>query len=321
MRFCLILLTLITAGNVFSCDEKLRDYIFECQYQDKFNNLKNDFSKYEKNPLSIKGHLLPHVLGNKDYYANKNEYLNHSKEHLKSNQTWQTWTKMQNYITKLNPMSISITDIVKLQSKLINSKSSGRLRIGNAEINPSIMYSCEDDKINNDVIYLINNYDLMTEEGYPLLKLENISECKNSKNLKSGKIIFYKNAAVRSELNRWVVDFNDTLQRYENKETLDISPYQYLSDMRRWFMAISPFSEAVYILNKSSDLDFSILVFIFVLIFSLTFKIPNIDIFLCVSIGISIIGNSLCQRSLVGFSLSKRANPIFKSLSSPIFSS
>lgn len=243
MRFYFLLLSLAFSTNTFSCDPRMKDYVFECSYQDQFNKLKTDFNKYNSNPLTLKGHILPHVLGAQDYNSKKNEYLNHSKESLASNTQWATWNKTQDYITKLNPISLDISDIVKLQSKILSSKSAGQLRTGRAEINPTITYSCEDEKIDNGVIALINNYDLTSDEGYPLLTITNITECKNSKEIKAGKIIFYKSASVRSELNRWVIDFNDTLLRYEDKEFLDVSPYQYLADMRRWFMAIAPFTE------------------------------------------------------------------------------
>lgn len=243
MRFYFLLLGLFFSTNTFSCDPRMKDYEFECSYQDQFNKLKTDFNKYNSNPLTLKGHLLPHVLGSQDYHSKKNEYLNRTNESLSGNSQWITWKKTQDYITKLNPISLEVSDIVKLQSKILSSKSAGRLRTSNAEINPTITYSCEDEKIDNGVISLINNYDLTSDEGYPLLSITNISDCKNTTRIKSGKIIFYKSASVRSELHRWVIDFNDTLLRYEDKEFLDISPYQYLADMRRWFMAIAPFSE------------------------------------------------------------------------------
>lgn len=243
MRFYFLLLSLAFSTNTFSCDPRMKDYVFECSYQDQFNKLKTDFNKYNANPLTLKGHLLPHVLGAKDYQSKRSEYLNNSKQSLEGNLQWITWTKTQEYVTKLNPLSLVISDIVKLHSKISTSKSMGKLRTSNAEINPSILYSCEEEKIDSGVVNLIRTYDLTTDEGYPLLSITNISDCVNSRETKSGKIVFYKSASVRSELNRWLVDFNDTLLRYEDKEFLDVSPYQYLADMRRWFMAISPFTE------------------------------------------------------------------------------
>ena len=251
MRFYLLLLSLALSVNAYSCDSRMKDYAFECEYQDHFNKLKTDFKTYSISPLELKGYLLPFVLGDRDYYAKKNEYLNHSKENLATNRQWITWKNSQNITTKLNPIVLEITDVVRLQSNLLSTKSLGdifntklgRLRTGNAEINPTITYSCEDEKINNDVIALFNDYDLKTEEGYSLLTIKNIIACKDSKDKKSGQIVFYKNASVRSELNRWLVDFNDTLSRYDANETINVSPYEYLADMRRWFVAISPFLE------------------------------------------------------------------------------
>ena len=156
---------------------------------------------------------------------------------------------MQNLVTKLNPVFLDIKSLQKVHASLTTGKafgdfinSSNKLRIGNGEINPSITFKCSEQKINNDVLLLFDDYDLKTTEGYPLLTLKEIVNCPDDKALHSGKLVFYKNASVPIELNRWLVDFNDTLARYENNKVIEIAPYSYLADMRRWFSALAPFS-------------------------------------------------------------------------------
>lgn len=237
--------------NAYSCDENLKSYAFECEYQDHFNRINDDFKTYHTTALNLKGHFLPLAIGYKDYYAKKNEYLNHANENLASNPQWLIWKKSQEYSSKLNPASLDINDVTKLQFHLLSTNSVGdifnsklgRLRTSNAEIHPAVIYTCEESKINSDVITLFRNYDLKSEEGYPLLAIKNIFDCQASNENKSGTIIFYKNAAMKKELSRWLVDFNDTLSRFELNEAINVSPYLYLADMRRWFMAISPFQE------------------------------------------------------------------------------
>jgi hypothetical protein len=44
-------------------------------------------------------------------------------------------------------------------------------------------------------------------------------------------------------MNRWLTDFNDMLSRFETQNApAELSPYFYLADMSRWFLALQPFS-------------------------------------------------------------------------------
>jgi hypothetical protein len=251
MRFYFFILSLGLAVNAFSCDSRIKNYSFECEYQDKFVKLKNEFKIYNIDPLMLKGYILPYVLGYKDYNAKKNEYLNHTQENLNRNSEWAIWKKNSKAIAKLNVALLEVNDITKLQYNLLSTKpfsdlfnsNLGKLRTSNAVIYPTVTYQCDEEKINNDVISLFTDYDLKTIEGTPLLVLKNITDCKKSNEIKAGQTVYFKNASVKTELNRWVIDFNDTLLRYEMNDTIDVTPYQYLADMRRWFMAIAPFSE------------------------------------------------------------------------------
>jgi hypothetical protein len=194
-------------------------------------------------PLKIKGYILPFVLGKIDYLSKQNDLLNHTSKNLISNPQWMTWKKIQSNILKLRAVNLNINDLTRLKNSISVSKSlDDRLRTSNAITHPSQSYTCVDEAITNEVVTLFNDYDLFTEEGYPLLILKNVSACSNSTNLNSADIVFYKNASVRTELTRWLVDFNDTILQFEMNNPLEISPYQYLSDMRRWFLAIAPFS-------------------------------------------------------------------------------
>ncbi len=237
--------------KVYSCDSNLKAYSIECAHQDQFNKLSAEFKTLKLEPLKFKGYIVPLIIGSKKFDANKNGYLNHSIETLSTNRDWNIWKKSEALVSKLNPVSINLSDVTKLHFHLLSTGSLsdylnanlGKLRTSNAAINPTIDFSCEDEQIDKEVVDLFKNYDLTTDEGYSLLTMDNIIDCRGAKNRKSGKIIFYKNASMQNELNRWIVDFNDTISRFSKSETLDVSPYQYLADMRRWFMAISPFSE------------------------------------------------------------------------------
>jgi hypothetical protein len=105
-----------------------------------------------------------------------------------------------------------------------------------------VRYSCGDQFLDDDRVNLINDYDLTSVEGHPLLSLENLKSCKD-RNYSSGILYFYKGASIKIELVRWLTDFNDHITRFENDEAYrNSTPYTYLADMHRWFLALSPFN-------------------------------------------------------------------------------
>jgi hypothetical protein len=250
MRFFTLFLGIIFIGKAFACESRLQSYEFECAHQDHYQKIEKDFLLYEMSPLKLRGFIIPQIVGRIEFIGQKNALLNRPLETLSTIGQYTIWKNTSKAINKLNPILIEVSDVIKLQSNLFAGKNFnelykgqiGKLRTHNSVVNPTIKYSCEDEKINLALLELFENYDLQTEEGYPLLTIQNLVDCKDKKEVRSGTLVFYKNASVKSELNRWVVDFSDTLSRYEAGEALNIPPYRYLADMRRWFTAIAPFS-------------------------------------------------------------------------------
>ena len=235
--------------NAFACTDAMKAYEYECKIQDRYLSLSNQFNTLAINMTDLKGFKIPRALGKLSYFSAKNDLLNHSEVTLSQNHDWQNWNNGQKFINNLNPIFLGLNDILKLHKNLFSGKNFldvgsdiGKIRTNNGETNPKVNLNCKDKILNQNLFNMIADYDLKSVEGYPLLSLDNIVACNDSVTL-SADLYFYKGASIKIELNRWLVDLNDMLSRYEKGEmSFDVSPVNYLSDMRRWFLAIRPFS-------------------------------------------------------------------------------
>lgn len=248
MRISLVLFSFLISFQAYSCTNAMNSFEVECKAQDRYQKLNDDFKKYSISVTNLKGFIIPRAVGELEYYSNKNDFLNHPETTLFKNKYWLTWISGQNFINSLNPITIDLKDVLKLHKTLFANRSSetgselGKLRTNSGETNPKLALSCDDQILNDKVINLLANYDLTSLESYSLLSLKNTKKC-DIENYSSGVLIYYKGASVTMELGRWIAELNDTLARYENDEAeSSISPYRYLSDMRRWFLALRPFT-------------------------------------------------------------------------------
>lgn len=235
--------------SAFGCTDAMKPYDFECKSQDRYLTLTNQFNAVCINMTDLKGFKIPKAIGKLSYFSAKNDLLNHSETTLAHNIEWQNWNNGQKFIRNLSPVFLEFNDILKLHKNLFASKNfidfgsdAGKIRTANAETNPKVTMSCLDKVLNDKLLNTLQDYDLKTVEGYPLLTLNNIATCTDLK-FASADLYFYKGASVKTELTRWMVDLNDMIGRFENGNApFDVSPFNYLSDMRRWFLAIKPFN-------------------------------------------------------------------------------
>lgn len=245
MRFLLLALTFTATLNSFACTEAMKPFEFECKVQDRYSKLSQDFLNNKLVITNIKGFAIPRALGNATYFATKNDLLNHSETSLNQIKEWQAWKNGQKFLESFSPAFIDYNDILKIHKAMYaGSWDAGKIRTSFGQTNPKIHYGCNDKMITDEVAILFDQYDVKSVEGYSLLTLEKLSLCEDKKTY-SGDLVFYKGASMKTELKSWVADFNDMLNRYsvesENEKTLN-SPYAFLSDMKRWFLAIHPFT-------------------------------------------------------------------------------
>jgi hypothetical protein len=244
---------LISCFNAFACSDFLKSYDLECKAQDRYLKISNEFKTYAITTTNLKEFIIPKAIGKASYFADKNDFLNHSGVTLAQDEKWQAWNKGQKIIKNFNPVYLELSDILKLH-KIFSSTDSGKLRSRSGITNPKITLNCSDKILDENVLNTILDYDLTSAEGYPLLKLSNIKLCEDKK-FNVADLYYYKGASVQSELTRWLMDLNDMFDRYENENAPNsLSPYQYLSDMRRWFLALRPFdAENEAVINSLMD--------------------------------------------------------------------
>ncbi len=212
--------------EVFGCSEVLSIYEYECKAQNQFNQIYLEYKALESKTGKSINCPMPKGLDLKFYLNRYGRLLN----------------------LELNDYFLEIDDVITVHKALFAEKSFlslsdvGVLRTDYGITNPKINLSCDTKILDLKTLNLLQNFDLRSIEGYSLLKLENIHTCEDE-NFQSADLYFYKGASVRIELSRWITDLNDMLFRYEaGIAPLELSPYAYLIQMKRWFVSISPFA-------------------------------------------------------------------------------
>lgn len=249
MRIFSFLFIFFRCLNTFSCSDYLMPYDFECRAQDHYQKISTEFKIYSITITDLKGFKIPKAIGKNSYYSSKNDLLNKTELTLSQNKEWQKWINGQDFIGHLNFFYLEINDILELHKILSDNNSlfdfgsdAGKLRMNNRETNPKKSIACNEKILDQNFIETFSNCDLKSIEGYPLLNLENIKLCPDL-NYYSADLSFYKGASIKAELNRWIIELNDMLFQYKNNRTsIGVSPYHFLADMRRWFLALKPFN-------------------------------------------------------------------------------
>lgn len=192
----------------------------------------------------IKGYAIPRAIGQVPFHQNKNEFLNKPESTLIKNKDWQAWSNGQKFLSKFHPVYIELGDVLRLHKAMYDSRSeAGKLRINFGETNPVVHFSCADKIINDQVTDLLESYDVKSSEGYPLLNIANVTSCEDKKSY-AADVVFYKGASMKIELKSWIAEYNDMLERYvSDPGSVSTPPIAFLSDMKRWFLAIHPFTD------------------------------------------------------------------------------
>lgn len=227
----------------------MKPFRMECSAQERYQFLVKEFKNRSLSLENIKGYQMPRALGAPAYENRKNEFTHSNATSLTQNNQWIIWKNGQNFIGQMNSVFIKLSDVLNLHSALYASAQVadqgidiGKIRTQSGVTNPKINYTCNDQFLDDKTVELINDYDLTSIEGHPLLSLENLKTCKD-RNYSSGVLFFYKGASIKFELMRWITDLNDHIMRFENNNAYrSFSPSAYLADMRRWFLALSPFN-------------------------------------------------------------------------------
>lgn len=240
----------MTSSASFACSDNLKNHPEECKQQDRYLRLKADLAKYSIKVEQLSGYALSRALGSEVLTQIKGK----STQPLSSNELQSPellkWQNGQKFIQSLNTIYLQPQDVLKLHKSLFSSKGliatvgtdAGKLRTSQGITNPREHFSCQDNVLNEATLTYLGDPDLRSVENYPLLEIENVLPCPGAKGAYSGTLVYYKGASMKEELTRWLNDYNDMLIRFEKGMAEDITPTAYMADMRRWFLAIAPFS-------------------------------------------------------------------------------
>ncbi len=260
LKSLIVVFSLFSAA-AWSCTEALKYHPEECKLHDRYHFLRTEFKKLAINEQELKGYKIPRALGVKEFNGQKNKLLSNTKQALDQNSEWHLWISGQKFINELNVVYLSPDDILKLHKNIFSHKSSptlaadaGKLRINMGVTNPTETISCESKNLSLATMMLFEDFDLKSEEAYPLLEIQNLHAC-TVNGYYSADLVYYKGASMKQELNRWLNDFNDMILRYENgNAAFDTQPLLYMADMRRWFLSMAPFAHGnLEVINALSD--------------------------------------------------------------------
>lgn len=239
----LLILASLSWAHAFACSEAMQAFETECAAQDLWNRLTLEYQKSNVAINNVKGFAIPRAIGDKNFFESKNDFLNHSESALLQNKDWLAWTNGKIFFNGYNEVLLELSDVLKLHKAMFSETiEAGRLRVVFGETNPKYTFSCEDKVLTKETSDFFENFDIKSSEGYSLLELKNIILCEDRKTY-SADIVFFKGASIKTELKSWLADYNDMLNRYSQDAPLLLTPpFAYLADMKRWFLAIHPFS-------------------------------------------------------------------------------
>jgi hypothetical protein len=243
MRLTIIITFLMFSANVIACSEAMRPYSEECLQQDRIQIVKKELKKISINVEDLQGYKLARVTMSS----------NLAKNQIQQSAEWVQWKNGQQYIATLKAIHLNMIDILKLHKSIFGTNDSGKFRSNDGIAKPQEAITCQSYLLNSEALASLTASEMLSEESYQLLELENVQACPK-KDFYSATLVYYKGASVKAELGRWLVDFNDMINRYESVGLQEISPLQYIADMRRLFMAISPFAQGnAEVINALSD--------------------------------------------------------------------
>jgi hypothetical protein len=242
-KILLIILASLSWAHAFACTEAMQPFKTECAAQDLWNRLTLEYQKSNVSINDVKGFAVPRAIGNKNFFESKNDFLNHSETALPQNKDWLAWTKGKKFFNENDPVFLEVGDVLKLHKAMFSGTiDAGRLRVVFGETNPKYTFSCEDKVLTKETSDLFENFDIKSSEGYSLLELKNTLLCQDGKTY-SADVVFYKGASMKTELKSWLADYNDMMNRYAHDAPMLLTPpFAYLADMKRWFLAIHPFT-------------------------------------------------------------------------------
>lgn len=247
MKLLFTAIVLLKAIPIYACSDILLSYPVECIIQDKFQTLDDEYQKKSIDFNHLIGNYYSFAISDRIYNKNqKNIIESLSNPQVKNNIL--AMLKIESTIKRNPGPFLTVEDLNRFHAifSIYNNSpgtfdiSNDRFRTTSGITNPRNKINCEDNYSKKDLENNTRFYDLETIDGYLLIDIQNINKCTNE-TYQSGEVVFYKGPSIKYEMNRWLVEFNDTILRYKNYQTIDVSPYEYLADMHRWFLAIHPY--------------------------------------------------------------------------------
>lgn len=240
MKFIWTIILTFICGHILACESRYQIYQTECSITDKFNDLNKGYKDLKLDPLHLKETVLPLIYGEVSFQYDKYNII-HQGQNNAQKDLHQSFAMMFPFIKNFNPSIITMENIEEIHRK-ISTTNPGKLRSLFGITKPKNSYSCVQNALTTENLAILNSFDVLDDENMPMIEINSLDKCATPETFRA-EISFLKGAKVKSELEHWLIDFNDALNRYENGNSMNVSPYEYLNQMNRWFQSIHPFND------------------------------------------------------------------------------
>lgn len=239
MKFIWPILLYLFGTQCFACESYLQAYKDDCLMADQFQSLKEDYDHYKVDPIKLRLTILPLIYGEAAFNSNKYSIIIDLQKN--QNPFINSFISTFSLIKNLNQSNLTSDHIASIH-KSISTNSPGKFRSFFGITKPKELFTCNTNFIDQNQLNFLKNSDLLDDENMPLVEIESSKACVEA-NRYQVEVSFVKGAKVKSELDRWLIDFNDALNRYEQQLPMNQNPNEYIIHMSRWFMAIHPFAD------------------------------------------------------------------------------
>ncbi|MBF0362091.1 MAG: Fic family protein [Oligoflexia bacterium] len=278
LKLLIIILTLAitTSANIsFGCTKELSQFPFECEIQDRYKALTDNFKKnwnvnindiyIYKTARFIDQNSLAKAIKNKtapeniykpapttwDYWIKgektseeilKDTYINNSSEDKKAMVSCRLTL---NHLKKLHLSTITnelIGPFTSLMSNIIPIENTillgpGNIRHSTFNFRPFFTFSCSE-KVSKKIIPY---FDIKDKNGELIAELT-YKKCADGESIE-GSVYYSKSVKVPERINEFIESFNNKIPSYFAKECTNISPYEFAANIQRWYVSIHPFRE------------------------------------------------------------------------------
>lgn len=250
---------LLVSHPAWACDFQVAKFPLECQLQDRFHMLKQEFSTIGVDPEEITEYKALRFIDAHSFAKAKAANAPVEKIYEPAPLTWNTWLQGEKFartlpqrIQKESLSSLHLASISKeLMSTfaLLKGSEPGKIRSSPLQLPPAFFVTCENKKSKSDLKNLMA-FDIHDLAGQPLLdahlgfctRIDPATGITEVSEFMQGWVFYPSSINVPAELERWISAANKSWELLRSGKSNE-SPLRTIAHLQRWFVAIHPFGD------------------------------------------------------------------------------